>query len=119
MQDVVDGVELFPPLGGSLFPRRGSLGRMGGRVVGVHKPTRKGDACFRTSARALSWMLLTWEQEVREKMQSGSALGTATWLVGDFEEGALRFGKDRAPQLRLCVAGDTKLVGQETDDRFQ
>jgi len=67
----------------------------------------------------LSWMLLTQKQEVRRKMESGSALGTAKWPVGDFKEGALRFGKDRAPQLRLCVAGDTKLVGQETDDRFQ
>ena len=52
-------------------------------------------------------------------MKSGSALGTAKWPVGDFEEGALRFSKDRAPQIRLTVAGGTKLVGQEADHRFQ
>jgi hypothetical protein len=39
--------------------------------------------------------------------------------VGEFEEGALRFSKDRAPQGRLSVAGGTKLEGQEADDRFQ
>lgn len=64
-------------------------------------------------------MLLTWKQEVRGKMQSGSGLRTAKWPVGDFEEGALRFGRDRAPQLGLSVTGGTKLVGQETDNRFQ
>jgi hypothetical protein len=49
----------------------------------------------------------------------GSALRTARWPVGEFEEGALRFSKDRAPQGRLSVAGGTKLEGQEADDRFQ
>jgi len=49
----------------------------------------------------------------------GSALGTAKWPVGDFEEGALCLSKDRTPKLRLTVAGGTELLDQETDDRLQ
>ena len=52
-------------------------------------------------------------------MQSGSAFRAAKWPVGDFEEGALRLGKDRAPHFGRLVAWSTKLVGQQTNDRFE
>lgn len=52
-------------------------------------------------------------------MGSGSTLRAAKWPVGDFEEGALRLGKDRAPHFGRLVAWSTKLVGQQTNDRFE
>ena len=106
MRDVVDGVELFPvPLGGG----RSSQEEVASDVWVVESSgsvsrCEKGNACVGISARKLSWMVLSWEQEVRGKMQSGSALGAAKWPVGDFEEGALRLSKER--KSRMAFAPD-------------
>ena len=80
----------FLPPWGVLLPKKsqprtyGWLGRPGSA-----SRREKEYACVRTYVGTLSWMPLTWEQEVRGQMQPGSALRDPKWPVGDFEEGAL------------------------------